>query len=161
MITLHRLAESIPWNQFLGSLNVYKFGLSAKSTMASLLFSPARQKGGGGGYDVMQLRSHLLSTVIENLQFELVRNFPSMGSHGGELSYFSAPSLLLNCVGNFSPAMGARNQVGIGWSYRPASLCSLATQFQTRFLESIPRPIAGLKFSTLAEFEIAVCIRRE
>ncbi len=52
-------------------------------------------------------------------------------------------------VGNFSPAMGARNQVGIGLSYRPASLCSLATQFQTRFLESIPRPIAGLKFSTL------------
>jgi hypothetical protein len=34
-------------------------------------------------------------------------------------------------------------------SYRPASLCSLATQFQTRFLESIPRPIAGLKFSAL------------
>ncbi len=51
--------------------------------------------------------------------------------------------------GNFSPALGARNQVGIGLSYRPASLCSLATQFQTRFLESIPRPIAGLKFSTL------------
>ncbi len=24
---LHRLVESIPWNQFLGSLNVYKFGL--------------------------------------------------------------------------------------------------------------------------------------
>ncbi len=53
------------------------------------------------------------------------------------------------CVGNFSPAMGARNQVGIGKSYRPVSLYSLATQFQTRFLESIPRPIAGLKFSTL------------
>jgi hypothetical protein len=51
-------------------------------------------------------------------------------------------------VGNFSPAMGARNQVGIGLSYRPASLCSLATQCQTWFLESIPRPIAGLKFST-------------
>ncbi len=48
-----------------------------------------------------------------------------------------------------SPAIGARNQVGIGLSYRPASLCSLATQFQTRFLESIPRPTAGLKFSTL------------
>jgi hypothetical protein len=48
-----------------------------------------------------------------------------------------------------SPAMGARNQVGIGLSYRPTSLCSLATQFQTRFLELIPRPIAGLKFSTL------------
>ncbi len=53
-----------------------------------------------------------------------------------------------NSVGNLSPAMGARiprNQVGIGLSYRPASLCSLATQFQTRFLESIPRPISGLK----------------
>jgi hypothetical protein len=52
-------------------------------------------------------------------------------------------------VGNLSPAMGARNQVGIGLSYRPASLCSLATQFQTRFLELIPCPIAGLKFSAL------------
>jgi hypothetical protein len=41
--------------------------------------------------------------------------------------------------GNSSPAMGASNQVG---------LCSLSTQFQTRFLESIPRPIAGLKFPT-------------
>jgi hypothetical protein len=45
--------------------------------------------------------------------------------------------------------MGARNQVGLGLSYRSASLCSLATQFQTRFLESILRPIAGLNFSTL------------
>jgi hypothetical protein len=41
-------------------------------------------------------------------------------------------------VGNFSPAMGARNQVGIGLSYRPAGLCTLDTQF----LESIPRPLA-------------------
>ncbi len=47
-----------------------------------------------------------------------------------------------------SPDTGARNQVGIGLSYQPAILCSLATQFQTRFLESIPRPIAGLKFPT-------------
>jgi hypothetical protein len=56
-----------------------------------------------------------------------------------------------SCVGNLSPPMGSRNQVGIGLSYRPAtaSLCSLATQFQTRFLESIPPPKAGLKFSTL------------
>jgi hypothetical protein len=38
------------------------------------------------------------------------------------------------------PAMGARNQVGIGLPDRPASLCSLAIQFQTR-------PIAGIKFS--------------
>jgi hypothetical protein len=53
------------------------------------------------------------------------------------------------CAGNLRPAMEARNQVGIGLSYRPASLRSLATQFQTRFLESIPRPIAGLKIPTL------------
>ncbi len=45
----------------------------------------------------------------------------------------------------FSPAMGARYQIGIWLSYRTASQCSLATQCQTRFLESIPRPIAGLK----------------
>ncbi len=44
--------------------------------------------------------------------------------------------------------MGARNQVGIGLLYRPASLYSLVNQFQTRFLESIPRPIVGLKFPT-------------
>ncbi len=53
-------------------------------------------------------------------------------------------------VGSLSPAMGARNKVGIGLSYRPARLCSLDTQFQTRFLVLIPRPVAGLKFSTQA-----------
>ncbi len=57
------------------------------------------------------------------------------------------------CVGNLSPAMGARNQVSIGLSYRPASRCSLATQFQTRFLESIPLPILGLQFSTLGSVQ--------
>jgi hypothetical protein len=51
--------------------------------------------------------------------------------------------------------MGARNQVGIGLSYRPTSLRSLATQFQTRFLESIPRPIAGLKIPTLIKILVA------
>ncbi len=35
---------------------------------------------------------------------------------------------------NLSSAMGARIHVGIRLSYRPASLCSLAAQFQTRFL---------------------------
>ncbi len=55
-------------------------------------------------------------------------------------------------VYNLSPAMGTRNQVGIGLTHRPASLCSLASQFQTRFLESIPHPIAGLKFRTLMWF---------
>ncbi len=48
--------------------------------------------------------------------------------------------------------MGAWNQVGVGLSYRPASLCSLVTQFQARFLESIPLLIAGLKFPTQASY---------
>ena len=43
------------------------------------------------------------------------------------------------------------NRVGIGLLYRPASLCSLFTQIQTRFLESIPNHIAELKFLTLAD----------
>jgi hypothetical protein len=42
--------------------------------------------------------------------------------------------------------------------YRPASLCSLATKFQTRFLESIPRPMAGLKFSTLISILSCPCL---
>jgi hypothetical protein len=49
--------------------------------------------------------------------------------------------------------MGARNQVGIGLSYRPTSLCSLATQFQTQFPESIPHPLAGFKIPTLEVFK--------
>jgi hypothetical protein len=68
------------------------------------------------------------------------------------LSMVGGGAMCMYCVGNFSPAMGARNQVGIVLSYRPASQCSLATQFQTRFLESIPRPIAGHKFPTLLGF---------
>jgi hypothetical protein len=55
---------------------------------------------------------------------------------------------VLSSVGNLSLAMGVWNQVGIGLSYRPARLSSLATKFQTRFLVTIPRPIAGLKIST-------------
>ncbi len=81
----------------------------------------------------MLFRGLFIETSVGNLS-------PVMGARnqvGIGLSY---------CVGNFSPAMGAKNQVGIGLSYRPASLCSLATQFQTRFLESIPHPIAALSF---------------
>ncbi len=55
------------------------------------------------------------------------------------------------------PAMGTRNQVSIGLSYRPAILCSMAAQFQTRFLESIPRPIAGLKFPTWIKNSCRIC----
>jgi hypothetical protein len=72
---------------------------------------------------------------------------------GGGGAYISQCS-----VGNLIPAMGARNQVGIGLSYRHASLCSLATQFQTRFLESNPGPIAGLKFSTQKSLSRNVCV---
>ncbi len=60
----------------------------------------------------------------------------------------SIPPACVACVGNFSPTMGARNQVGIGLLYRSSSLSSWPTQFQTRLLELIPRPMAGLKFST-------------
>jgi hypothetical protein len=63
-------------------------------------------------------------------------------------SFSSILSPLTEAKARIDPAMGARNQVDIGLSYRPANLCSLATQFQTRFLESIPRPIAERKFST-------------
>ncbi len=77
-----------------------------------------------------------LVSIIDSRLWELFQKRPVPGSN-------------INCVDNLSPATGARNQVGIGSSYRPASLCSLATQFQTRLLESIPRPIAGRKFSTL------------
>jgi hypothetical protein len=49
-------------------------------------------------------------------------------------------------------AMGVRNQVGVGLSYRPTSLCSLVTQFQTRFLGSILRPIVRLNFPTPKQF---------
>jgi hypothetical protein len=63
---------------------------------------------------------------------------------------------ILNCVGNLRPAMGARNQVSIGLSYRPVSLCSLVTQFQTRFLELIPSLIAGLSTQVALDHEHAI-----
>ncbi len=62
-----------------------------------------------------------------------------------------------NSATNISRLGTFKFRVGIGLSYRPASLyciCSLATQFQTGFQESIPRPIAGLKFPTQKLFEL-------
>jgi hypothetical protein len=50
-----------------------------------------------------------------------------------------------------SPAMGARNRVGVELLYHPASLCSLASQFHTGLLESIPSPIAEPEFGKLEE----------
>jgi hypothetical protein len=50
----------------------------------------------------------------QHLLFHLFTFFPS----------YSIPSLI--CVGIFKQSMGARNRVGIGLSYRPAMLHSLA-----------------------------------
>jgi hypothetical protein len=35
---LHRLAELMPWNRFLGSINVYKYGLSRPEIAYLILF---------------------------------------------------------------------------------------------------------------------------
>ncbi len=62
------------------------------------------------------------------------------------------PPLLIQCPRAPRPCHtvvpAPHSALSIGLSYRPASLCSLAAQFQTRFLESILRPKAGLKFPT-------------
>ncbi len=42
---LHRLEELIPWNRFLGSLKVYKFGLSMLGMTVNLFICGVR--GGG------------------------------------------------------------------------------------------------------------------
>ncbi len=114
--------ESIP-----GLLQRVQIRLGAKSTMASLPFSVARPKRGGGrGYDVMQLRSHLLSSVIENLQFELVQNFPSGFAWGPAEVFFST----------LSPAQLAEflislHQKGMKWKATTAHASSLdLIQFQ-------------------------------
>ncbi len=39
---LHRLAEFVPWNRFLCSINVYKYGLSS-STRNHFIWSPIRE----------------------------------------------------------------------------------------------------------------------
>ncbi len=58
----------------------------------------------------------------------------------------SGGGVKLTCAGNER----ARNQVGKGLLYRPTGLCCFPTQFQAGSLELIPRPIAGLKFTTLS-----------
>jgi hypothetical protein len=84
------------------------------------------------------LRSLLLGSLKKNTTLEYSTRVVQEGDRRCEkstlndLAYLTPLRIpLMNpvCVGNFSPAMGARNQVGIGLSYRPASLCSLATQF--------------------------------
>jgi hypothetical protein len=75
--------------------------------------------------------------------------FKKLNHESWTFACFRPVGIIIYIPVSVSPAMGARNQEGIEFSYRPASLCSLATQFQTRFLESILRPIAWFKFSTL------------
>jgi hypothetical protein len=47
-------------------------------------------------------------------------------------------------VGNLSPAVGARNPLGIDCRTGPPAYIAWLLNSRTRFLESIPRPIAGL-----------------
>ncbi len=91
------------------------------------------------------------------------RNNSSIEKVGFTANANAEPHLLTEWHGNFkrmgytafiiqpelSPAMGARNRVGVELSYHPASLCSLASQFHTRLLESIPSPIAEPEFGKL------------
>jgi hypothetical protein len=68
----------------------------------------------------------------------------------GPLLYCTPQSHCLYASVTLVPLWRLGTKYDIGLSYRPASLCSLATQFQTRFLGSIPRPIArDLSFSVL------------
>ena len=46
---LNRLAELIPWNQFLGSLNVKNFGLRSSDSMAKLAAAIPRIISTGSG----------------------------------------------------------------------------------------------------------------
>jgi hypothetical protein len=61
------------------------------------------------------------------------------------MSLFSSPSSNGWNI-PLSPSMGAKNQVVIWLSYRPASLCSLATQFQTRSWNRFLAPYRDLSF---------------
>ncbi len=95
-------------------------------------------------YSIYDLSPVLLITELWTMIFQL-----SFSLSGGGRGCCQHRNLLTDSgVGNLSPAMRARNQVDITLSCRLASLCSLASQFQTSFLESIPRPIAELKFPT-------------
>ncbi len=95
-------------------------------------------------------------TIISICLFVWISWLKLEGSRDAVLVWKWSTQLLcvLYSVGNLSPAKGARNQVGIGLSYWPASLCSLAIQFQTRFLELISHHIAGLKFSALDSIRV-------
>ncbi len=110
----------------------------------------------------------LLASFPRHFSIFLFQFFPSSSSLSFSLDYspphpfdcsFSQKVLfslllilmqLVYCVGNFSPTYGgqepSRHRVVV-----PARqpMYSLATQFQTQILELIPRPIAGLKFSSL------------
>ncbi len=74
-------------------------------------------------FSPLSLVFHILFLLF--LHSSIVNSFPSFGNPVFLVLLFSSSPP--TSVDNFSPAMGARNQVGIGLSYRPASLCSLAT----------------------------------
>jgi hypothetical protein len=107
----------------------------------------------------MPLKNILLRSTMSLNDNRLTCMAPVSASKSAGVSLHSSRMTLGKAKGHIGEIKGLklrygdyRNQVGIGLSYRPAGLCSLATQFQTRFLKSIPHPIEGLKFSTLIKF---------
>jgi hypothetical protein len=70
--------------------------------------------------------------------------FPFRGSHftiwllGSKHAYPVRDLEVVSCAGIFKQSMGAGNQVELGFSYRPARLCSLAELVPwNRFLGSL------------------------
>ncbi len=107
---LHSLAESIPRNRFLGSINVYKYGLSTITLSVpsphwlfknSSSDGPVRQTGNRSLCSLKVYEFGLCTTTqLYQLQFRVYK-----------IGY---------CAGTFKPSLGARNREGKGWSCRPA-----------------------------------------
>jgi hypothetical protein len=78
-----------------------------------------KRRGGGGrnGISGVHTQDKLRGGIP---RARIFKRLWSQGIDSKEL----IPPAYVDCAGNLSPAMGARNQVGIGLSYRPAWLLS-------------------------------------
>ncbi len=116
---LHRLTEFILWNRFLGSINVWKYGLSIPDSMLCWNFRTiygARRKLVGISLLYWPARLHI----------GLRNRFLGIAFTG-----------LLNRAGIFKQSMGTRNREGKRLLYRPARLHRLAESIPcNRFLGS-------------------------